>query len=1146
MDSIELARQRAAELHDAAVKRGHDPWQAYEFALSQAEAHNYIVEGVVPGADILDGGRAKLLKELIAHEIKGSPFEQALLVAHELGHALLGDAEEAKPSKDIDFSRSAEPSPVGEDRVVDYSRKQRREIQMDLFAREFLLPRSYIRRLHIESGLSAEAIAHRLDAPYEVVAQQLLDALLLPEIIIEEQEYKEQPLNPQQQAAAAHRGAPYLLEAGPGTGKTQTLVARVESLLKEGIDPRQILLLTFSNKAAGEMLERIAIKSADAAATLWVGTFHAYGLDIVRRFCKELGYEKEPRMLDRTEAVELLEYEFPKLVLEHYRDLYDPSQNINEILKAISRAKDEVVGPDEYLRLATQMLEAAQNEDERVTAEKALEVARVYEAYEQLKKGRGCVDFGDLVYLPVTLVEGRNDVREALAASYRHILVDEYQDVNRSSVRLLKALCPNGRNLWVVGDAKQSIYRFRGASSFNVSRFGNDDFPGAVRGQLELNYRSRSPIVRVFSNFAKDMDAGSSSNELLPNRTEDGEPPELRISISADEQTVSISDAIEELKNVGISYRDQAVLCTGNAKLAELASNLEGLGIPVLFLGSLFERPEVKNLLSILSLMHDSRAMGLVRVACLPAFQMSIQDVASVLGHLRKNKSPALDFLNNSAQISGLSTDGAAVLEKLQVLFSGLNANDPPWRILAKVLLDRTSLAADIAEASSITSRAEGIAIWQFMNFVKSQPSAKGSPIVRLLERIRRLLRLSEDKDLRQLPAAASSIDAVRLMTIHGAKGLEFKAVHIPGLNQDTIPGNRKPKPLCPPPEGMIQSTDETVAEFLELSRKEEQECLFYVALSRARDRLMLYACKKNRGSAKREGAKRALSESFITRLGAQLEKSNVRPSRGLPPTFGDTPIPLDLEGLLQLSQDQIELFQRCPRRFLYTHVLQTGGRRTATPFIQMHDGVRGLLKKIVAGEVTSTGEALAAEVDAALRSEGLGDHGYFDSYREFAVAMIDYFSTSRSGFTPQKPTALRVAFGSEELIVTPDDVLLSCDGSMRVRRIMTGHSKADGGDSIGAAVFLTAATQAFPSAIAELVYLADQQTETITFTDKKMGNRHTNIGEHLAAIRSGHFPANDSSFSCPQCPALFICGPVPWGQLQPEIRMAGQLLLDS
>ena len=1131
MDAIELARQRAAELHHAGIRRGNDPLLAYEFVLAEAEEQGYVVEGIVPGAAMLDGGRAKLFKDLILHELKGSSFEQALLVAHELGHVLLGDTEDSTPAKEVDFARSAEPSPVGEDRVVDYSRKQRREIQMDLFAREFLIPRPYLRKLHLEDNLTAEDISNTFAAPYPIVAQQLLDALLLPNVILEEEAYKESSLNKQQEMAAMHRGVPYLLEAGPGTGKTQTLVARVVGLINEGIDPRRILLLTFSNKAAGEMAERIAKKQPEAAGALWIGTFHAYGLDIVRRFHQGFAMPREPRMLDRTEAVELLEREFPRLALIHYRNLYDPTQNISEILTGISRAKDEVVGPEQYSYLANMMLDKAKNDDERVAAEKAIEVAQIYAVYEQLKQEHNCVDFGDLVYLPVQLLESNKEVREHLAASYDHILVDEYQDVNRSSVRLLQALNPRGNNLWVVGDAKQSIYRFRGASSFNVSRFGNEDFPGAQRGQLELNYRSLRPIVQAFSTFAVSMCSGAGSS-LQPNRKEAGYPPELRITTKASEQTAAIADCIEDLKNLGISYQDQAVLCTGNNKLAELASNLEAMDIPVLFLGSLFERPEVKNLLSFLSLMLDARAMGLVKVACLPTFQMEIQDVVSVLGHLRNNRVEALSFLENREAIVGLSQVGFDVLGRLKTLFSGLNITDTPWSVLATILLDRTSLAADIAKSDSIASRAEGIAIWQFLNFAKSQPAGNGLPIYRLLERIRRLLRLSDDKDLRHLPTAASSINAVRLMTIHGAKGLEFQAIHIPGLNEDTIPGRRRRSPLCLPPNGMIQGTNGTVADFYDQSQAEEQECLFYVALSRARDRLVLYACTKDAANRNRR-----LSEDFISRLGPNLIKLNITPTRTLPSTFGDAPIALDLTGPLQLSEHQIELFERCPRRFLYTHILQTGGRRTATPFLQMHDGVRTLMKRIITEEITLSGDELEAEVETALRSEGLGEHGYFENYREFAVAMIQYFAVSRNGFTPQKPTALKVGFGSEELIVTPDDVLLAADGSVRVRRIMTGHSRSDGGDSIGAAALLTAASKTFSTATAELVYLADQQSETIRLTAKKIGNRHTTISEHLNAIRNGLFPARSSSFSCPQCPALFVCGPVPSGKLQSQIR---------
>ena len=311
MDSIELARQAAAKLHNEAVGRGRDPWLAYAFAVAEASRRGYDVEKAVRGAAILDGGRAVFISSeaLIIHESTGSEFEDAFLVAHEIGHAELGDDPNGEASaSDMDLRRAAEPSPVGMERVADYSRRQRREVQMDLFAREFLLPRAVARLLHLEAGMNASAIAERLGAPFEVVAQQLLDALLLPAITLPSvQGGERRPLNSQQEAASRHRGPAYLLEAGPGTGKTQTLAARVEGLLSDGVDPRRILLLTFSNKAAREMVDRISSRHPEAAAAMWAGTFHGFGLDVVRRFHVELGMTGIPRLLDRTEAVELLE-----------------------------------------------------------------------------------------------------------------------------------------------------------------------------------------------------------------------------------------------------------------------------------------------------------------------------------------------------------------------------------------------------------------------------------------------------------------------------------------------------------------------------------------------------------------------------------------------------------------------------------------------------------------------------------------------------------------------------------------------------------------------------------------------------------------------------------------------------------------------
>ena len=1127
MDAVELARQIASELHARAVAEGQNPWRPYEFAVAEAKSRVLYVEPTAKGAAILNKGRATFIARdrLILHENVGSAFEQAFLVAHEIGHVALGDDPGDESAVNIDPTRSAEASPVGLDRVVGYGGRQRREVQMDLFAREFLLPRNVVRKLHLEEGLTASMIAGRLEAPFEVVAQQLFDALLLPPIVAKEEgERVDRPLNKEQGEAAAHRGEAYLLGAGPGTGKTQTLIARVDGLLEEGIDPRRILLLTFSNKAAGEMADRIAAKRPETAAAMWIGTFHAFGLDVVRRFKTEFGFPSDPRMMDRTEAVELLEHEFPRLNLVHYRDLYDPTQEISDILAAISRAKDEVVDETRYEQLADAMRHRAANDVERKAAEKALEVARVYKIYEEIKRGANCVDFGDLVSLPVRLIEEDAAVREYLRQQYDHILVDEYQDVNRSSVRLLSALSETGENLWAVGDAKQSIYRFRGASSFNISRFGKEDFVGGKRGRLKVNYRSVKEVVDTFSGFAALMKVGGEEAILGSYRGPNSLLPEIRTIDSAKQMPVAVADAIESMRAAGHSYRDQAVLCRGNDKLAELGQDLERLGIPVLFLGSLFERPEIKDLVALLSVLTDRRAMGLVRLGCWPEMSLGMSDVAAVLDHLRQQESSPAQWLLDLTAIPGLSEPGINALRALAAVLGGFDYSAAPWTVLAAVLLDRTRIAAKIAISADVSQRTRGIAIWQFLNFVRLQPAGRGLPITRLMDRIRRLLRLSDERDLRQLPAAAQGIDAVRLMTMHGAKGLEFPVVHLPGLNADSMPGSPQPLP-CPPPIGMIEGATGTALQIHQADHAEEQECVFYVALSRAKDRLFLYA-----PTQKSDQRTRKLSP-FLDRLGG-LPRHHIRPTRELPPAPESADIQLAIEGRLSFRATDVALYESCPRRFFYTHVLNVGGRRTSTAFIQMHEAVRNVFKSVIEGGNAVTETDLEERVDEALAAEGLSGHGYLDNYRAIALAMLGFFVRSRAGHTPEAPSALSLMFGEELIVVRPDDVLVSGDGRRTLRRIQTGHKRSKEDDDVGAAAFVLAARQAFPEAVVELVHLSDETAVALDMSAKVLNNRRNTLGEHLAKIRAGRFPADPSPRRCPGCPAFFICGPTPPGIL--------------
>jgi superfamily I DNA/RNA helicase len=373
--------------------------------------------------------------------------------------------------------------------------------------------------------------------------------------------------------------------------------------------------------------------------------------------------------------------------------------------------KDEVVDAETYAVLAEAMLAKAADSEARKAAERASEVARVYAAYEQLKRNAHCVDFGDLVALPVDLLETNAAIRETLQAQYDHVLVDEYQDVNRSSVRLLSALRPSGCNLWMVGDAKQSIYRFRGASSFNMSRFGKEDFPRGKRGRLKRNYRSVPEIVASFSSFSITMRAGDAGSGLEADRDATGHRPELRTVQRAEQQQVAFADAIEELRREGYAYRDQAILCTGNEKLSTIGQDLERLGVPVLFLGNLFERDEVKDLLALLSILVDRRAMGLVRIACWPDFATSFADVVAIFDHLRAAEHVPANWLQHGETIRGLSEDGRQVLAKLTAALDGYDQTAAPWAVLATLLLDRTRIAARLGKSADLADRTRGIAI---------------------------------------------------------------------------------------------------------------------------------------------------------------------------------------------------------------------------------------------------------------------------------------------------------------------------------------------------------------------------------------------------------------------------------------------------
>lgn len=1137
MDAVELARQAAFRLHSAAVAAGLSPSDPLQFAKAEA-ARRYIDVYEVPAHHPgLKGGQASYDHQAACILVcdQGTAFERAFLIAHEIGHVELEGILIDDVTTGIDQAQTSDAATSAIERVVDYSKRERREVRMNLFAREFLMPRALLRDLYVaKSKTRAELVAH-FCAPADVVTQQLLDALLLPPVTPSEPKLiPAKPPDASQKLAAEYRGSAFQLQAGPGTGKTQTLVDHVDGLLKDGVEPESILVLTFSNKAAGELIERLSAKHPIAAAGIWVGTFHSFGLDVIRRYHERLGLPINPRLIDRSEAIEILEDELARLPLQHYRNLWDPTLVLTNILSAISRAKDEVVDATRYWQLAEAMIaKAGDDEEARIKGEKCLEVAWVYEVYERLLAERGTVDFGDLVAAPVRLAEQDADVRASLAARHRHIIVDEYQDVNRASVRLLIQMLQPGNRIWVVGDARQSIYRFRGASAANMTRFATD-FGGAETSALEVNYRSFAQVVDCYSDFAVTMQAsqGALPLSLKPQRGKAPQPPELRTAATPEDEISQVAAAIEEAKASGIAYREQAVLCTGNARLAEFAAGLEARGLPVLYLGSLFERSEIKALLAALSLLQDRFAAGLVSVAAMPPFRMPLSDVQCITRYLREQDAQPMAWTRLARTVPNLSAEGRASLEKLSAALREFDQGDQPWNILTTLLLDRLETAREIAKGTTVRDRMQGIAIWQLLNFAQTQPNAKGAPVARFLERIRKLIRISDDRELRQLPAAALSMDGIHMLTIHASKGLEFPVVHLPGLIKARLPRSNIP-PACPPPDGLIDGADHlTGLEAVMAGHEQEQECIFFVALSRARDRLILYTTTHSQG-----GRKSPISP-FLETISRRLQPA-VRPAHlpGPPPATGT--IAITWTAPPHLSEHQLRQYDGCPRRFFYSYVLKIGGRRAESAFMQMHDALQTVLDWVSSEHATKNPEptALIAAIDDAWEKSGPAQHPYASDYRRLAIELAEYLVAARANQNLMPPKPLTIAFGDSRITVTPNHVVSRPDGSVAVRRVKTGKRSSDEFKGLDYTVFLLAARDAYgPSAVVEAVHLTGRTIEVADITDRSLSGRRTKTVAALQAICSGVFPPDPDDRRCPICPHLFLCGALPNGEISAEI----------
>jgi DNA helicase-2/ATP-dependent DNA helicase PcrA len=1050
------------------------------------------------------------------------PALLAFYQLHEYAHHWLHPGRRNCQKKDFDAEASEEDAPFGVARVEGYGPNERIEREANIFALEVLLPSDVIRNWYLRQGLNGADIAKKVWLPETMVYHQLAYALLVSDLSTVPDDLGDEkaqpPLDKSQKEAAEWVESPLLVEAGPGTGKTRTLAGRIQFLLNNGIQPSSILALTFSNKAAEEMRSRIAIIAPTQAPDIWMGTFHAFGLELLRKHGTKIGLPSNPIILDPIDALLILEHNLPALNLDRYQNLYDPTLHLRSILAAISRAKDELAGPGDYADLARRMREAAKSEEEIDDAERAIEVARVYEFYQGYLDQEGMLDFGDLIYKAVTLLGSQAELREELRATYSHILIDEYQDVNRASGILLRELAGENKGLWVVGDTRQAIYRFRGASTANMRQF-TVDFPAAEKKPLRHNYRSRPEILKVFSAFAPQMKAtkGEAFIEWEPKRSPSG-TVHLNVAEDFEAEVHGIAEEIKRHYESGIQYKDQAILCRSHASLARIAAHLERYGIPILYLGDLFERPEIRDLLALLSLASEGNGNGLVRVAGFPEYNVSVADVKSLLDFAREKNAYFPEALELANEAPEMSEKGRKIFNKIAHQLKGITFKSQAWMLLAQYLFNRSEYLNPLLEDQTISGQQKRLAIYQFFQFAHSQQIKKAAktdePKRHFLDHVRRIEIQGEEKQLRQVPDWASGINAVRLLTVHASKGLEFEVVYLPVLGQRYFPA-RKQSSVCPAPAGMLTENSEN-------DHIEEEECLFFVALSRARETLCL-------SRANKYGDQSSNPSILLESVSACIPSSkHLRRQPGKPTRLSSPPG----DGLIKSTFDAHELdaYIDCPRKYYYQHVLNLRGRRENSAYLQFHkcvyEVVRWIEDERSAGK-TIDGDIAHIRLKDAWEKSGPRDHPYETLYlrdAEMMVSRVAQRAAADSVFI--EPPLFKVKLENGEVQFKPDSVAKTVAGAIRsVCRIRTGRpSKTELTNDIYA-LYHVATEEAYgKNNPIEVMFLSTGEVQKISLKPQTITTRLKHYSDAITGIGQTHFPPDPKDRNCPRCSHYFIC----------------------
>ena len=594
-------------------------------------------------------------------------------------------------------------------------------------------------------------------------------------------------LNDRQKEAVLYNDGPLLILAGAGSGKTKTLTTKIAYLIEhEHISPYSILAITFTNKAAKEMKDRLFLTVGNDVKKLTVSTFHSFGLKLLRENYERLGYEKNFVIMDSDDSLTVVK----KII----KDMgYDPKiYNPKAIRNKISSCKNEMISPAMYERYAVSDYEKT--------------IQQVYEKYQDKLKRNNSVDFDDLLLLPIELFKKNEDLLEKYQDLYRYILIDEYQDTNEAQYILTKLLSDKYRNITCVGDDSQSIYSFRGANYKNILNF-EKDYKDAKIILLEENYRSTSNILDAANNVIKHNKQRKDKN-LWTNRGVGEKIKYYRAYDEKDEAHYVVSK-INELVNKGLDYKDIAVLYRTNAQSRVMEEELLKENLPYRVVGSFYfySRKEIKDLIAYLRLIHNSKDnVSLLRVINTPKRGIGLKTIENLTQIADDNEISIYEAIN-----SGKELEFKNLIERLKEVSENLTLTE-----LIDKVLDASGMRQELESEDSLEAEVRLENLEEFKSITKAFEEAEGS--VSLEEFLLEISLVSDVEEYKDDP------NRISLMTVHSVKGLEFNYVFVIGLEEGIFPHMNS----------LMESSD-----------VEEERRLMYVAITRAKDDLHLINARR-------------------------------------------------------------------------------------------------------------------------------------------------------------------------------------------------------------------------------------------------------------------------------------------------------------